>query len=62
MRGCSLDLQLDVDTSGRNDDDDACRRVDQAMMRYPQVGIPASVSSLANEVDRPGARFHTSTT
>ena len=23
MRGCSLDLQIDVGTSGRNEDDDA---------------------------------------
>ena len=38
------------------------RRIDQAMMRCLQVGIPPAVSSLANEVDGPGAHFHRSTT
>ena len=62
MRGCSLDLQVDVGTSGKNDDDDALSSIYQAMMRYSPVGIPPAVSSLADEVDGPGARFHTSTT
>ena len=39
-----------------------CRRVEPVMMRYLPVGIPLEVSSLANEVDGAGARFHTSTT
>ena len=39
-----------------------CRRIDQAMMRCSPVGIPPVVPSLADEVDEPGARFHTSTT
>ena len=38
-----------------------CCRIDQAMMLYSPVGIPPEVSSLADEVDGPGARFHTST-
>ena len=39
-----------------------CRRIGQAMMRCSPVGIPHVVPSLADEVDEPGARFHTSTT
>ena len=39
-----------------------CRRIDQAMMRSSPVGIPPVVPSLADEVDEPGAHFHTSTT
>ena len=39
-----------------------CRRIDQVMMRCSPVGIPHVVPSLADEVDGPGARFHTSTT
>ena len=39
-----------------------CRWFEQAMMRYSPVGIPPVVSSLADEVDGPGARFHMSTT
>ena len=39
-----------------------CRRVETVMMRYSLVGIPLEVSYLADEVDGPGAHFHTSTT
>ena len=39
-----------------------CRRIDQAMMRCSLVDIPPAESSLADEVDGPGARFHMSTT
>ena len=36
-----------------------CRRIDQVMMRCSLVGIPHVVPSLADEVNEPGARFHT---
>ena len=62
VRGCSLGLQADVDTLGGLEMMMRCHRVELAMMRYSPVGIPLEVSSLADEVDGPGARFHTSTT
>ena len=39
-----------------------CHRVEPAMMQYSPVGIPLEVSSLADEADGQGARFHMSTT
>ena len=39
-----------------------CRRIDQMMMRCSPVGIRHVVRSLPDEVDEPGARFHTSNT
>ena len=60
--GCSLDMQDGVDTWAGMEMMIRCPRIDQAMMRYSPVGIPPEVSSLADEVDGPSARFHTSTT
>ena len=40
----------------------SCHRVEPAMMQYSPVDIPLEVSSLADEVDGPGAHFYTSTT
>ena len=39
-----------------------CHWAEPAMMQCSPVGIPLEVSSLADEVDGQGARFHTSTT
>ena len=51
-----LTLQAGLETMMR------CRRNEPAMMQYSPVGIPLEVSSLADEVDGLGARFHTSST
>ena len=64
VRGCSLDLQVDVMLAlwAGMKMMMRCRRIDQALMRCLRVGILPVVPSLAYEVDEPGACFHTSTT